>query len=347
MPVLPTEEWLDHPPYLLELDNALSTLCDNKAPGIDQLPGEVFKHGGRKLEETLHKLICKIWETGDVPQEWKNAKMITIFKKGDRLDCGNYRGISLLSIAGKLFARILLNRLIEHAEENILPEAQCGFRSERSTIDMIFTLKQVQEKCAEQNKPLYIVFVDFAKAFDTVHRDALWTVLKNYGCPDHFVKLIKHLHSGMEAHVSIGGNPSNPFPVENGVKQGCVLAPTLFSIYLAAVLENAFRGISNGVHIQTRPGADLFKISLFKAKSRCKLVTIREMMFADDTAFVAHSLEDIQSIITAFSRVSTNFGLRINLKKTEVLYQSISGTVTSVSEPVTIQSTDLNYVFLV
>jgi len=95
------------------------------------------------------------------------------YKKGDRTDRGNYKGISLLSIAGKIFARILLNRLSTHVTPKVVPETQCGFRGNWSTVDMIFCLRQLQEKCTEQDRLLYLVFVDFNKAFDTVGRTGL------------------------------------------------------------------------------------------------------------------------------------------------------------------------------
>ena len=100
--------------------------------------------------------------------------IVTIYKKGDRTECGNYRGISLISAAGKIFAPIPPNRLSSHITPEVVPETQCGFRSNRSTVDMILCLRQLQEKCIEQDRPLYIVFVDFTKAFDTVGRD--WTM---------------------------------------------------------------------------------------------------------------------------------------------------------------------------
>ena len=100
-----------------------------------------------------------------------------------------YRGISLLSAAGKIFARILLNRLSSHITPEVVPETQCGFRSNRSTVDMIFCLRQLQEKCIEQDRPLYIVFVDFTKAFDTVGRTGLWQLLRKYGCPEKFTTM--------------------------------------------------------------------------------------------------------------------------------------------------------------
>ena len=158
---------------------------------------------------------------------------MTIYKKGDRTDCGNYRGISLLSIAGRIFARILLNRLSTHITPEVVPETQRGFRGNRSTVDMTFCLRQLQEKCIEQDQPLYMVFVDFSKAFDTVGRTGLW----QYGCPENFTTMIEALHTGMMANVSVGGEVSEPFIVTNGVKQGCVLVPTLFCNFLSAMLD--------------------------------------------------------------------------------------------------------------
>ena len=122
-------------------------------------------------------------------------------KKRDRTECGNYRGISLLSAAGNIFALILLNRLSSHITQDVVPETQCSFRSNRSTVDMIFCLRQLQEKCIEQDRPLYIVFVDFTKAFDTVGRSGLWQLLGKYGCPEKFTTMIESLYTGMLVNV--------------------------------------------------------------------------------------------------------------------------------------------------
>ena len=146
------------------------------------------------------------------------------FRKGNRRVCRNYRGISLLSIPGKVFAKILLNRLSKLAK-NVLPEAQCGSHPGWGTVDITFSVK-IQEKCIEQNRNLYIVFVDFTKAFDTVHIETLWKILRIIGCPDLFVDLIASLHKDIKASVSLKGELSKPIDVQNGVKQGCVLIST-------------------------------------------------------------------------------------------------------------------------
>ena len=170
-----------------------------------------------------------------VPQQWKDAKIISIYKsKGDSAVCGNSRGISLLSVAGKVLAKILLSRLNSSIVDEICPESQCGFRRERGTVDMIFVTRQLQEKCREQNRDLCMAFIDLAKAFDTVNRDFLWRVMRKFGCPRKFTAIVQAFHSDMKASVAIGGEETESFGVGTGVKQGCVVAPVIFNIYLAA-----------------------------------------------------------------------------------------------------------------
>ena len=153
----------------------------------------------------LHQLITNAWVVGSVPQAWKDASMVTIYKKGNRTDCGNYRGISLRSIAGKILARILLIRLSTHITPDVVPETLCGLNGHRSTVDIIFRHRQVQVKCAEQDRSLYMVFVDFSKVFDAVGRTGLWHLPREYGCPEKFTTMIEAVYTGMMANVSVGG----------------------------------------------------------------------------------------------------------------------------------------------
>ena len=150
-----------------EMARAIAGLKDGMAPGGDGIPAELWKHGGDNLFSRLHQLITNAGEVGSVLQAWKDASIVTIYKKGDRTDCGNYGRISFLSIAGKIFTRILLNRLSTNITPEVVSEKQCGFKGNRSTMHMIFCLRQLQEKCTEQGRPLYMIFVDFRKAFDT------------------------------------------------------------------------------------------------------------------------------------------------------------------------------------
>lgn len=123
------------------------------------------------------------------------------------------------------------NKLLTSVYEQNLPESQCGFHPDRSTIDMIFTVRQVQEKCLEQNMNLYIVFIDLTKAFDMGNRDALWVILRKLRCPAKFTKLIQLFHIDMTGEVLSGGEPSNQFSISNGLMQGFVLALVLFNLF--------------------------------------------------------------------------------------------------------------------
>ena len=129
---------------------------------------------------------------------------------------------------GKLFARVVLNRLKKLADR-VYQESQCGFRRNPSTIDMIFSLRQLQEKCREQNKSLYTVFIDMTKAFDFMSRDGLFKVLARIGCPK---KLIKSFHDGMKGVVQFDGASSTPFNIKSGVKTRlCTCADSLQHLF--------------------------------------------------------------------------------------------------------------------
>ena len=109
-----------------------------------------LQSSGPVMLQKLTQLFQSIWNDGKVPQQFKDATIVHIYKrKGNRQSCDNHRGISLLSIAGKILARLLLNRLIQHLEQDppLLTESQCGFRASRGTVDMIFAARQLQEKC--------------------------------------------------------------------------------------------------------------------------------------------------------------------------------------------------------
>ena len=125
--------------------------------------------------------------------------------------------------------------------------------------------------------------------------------------------MIEALHTGMMANVSVGGEVSESFSVTKGVKQGCVVAPTLFSIFLSAMLDDTFRNMWDGVYIQSIQSADLFNVAHFRVKTKTTRILMRELLFADDSALVAHSAEEMQKILDVFYDASKNFGLNIKI----------------------------------
>ena len=185
---------------------------------------------------------------------------------------------------------------------------------------MIFVLRQIQEKCREQNMGLCATFVDLTKAFDTVSRNGLWKILARLGCPPKFLTIPRQLYEGQQGQVKHNGSLLGSFPISNGVKQGCVLAPTLLSIFFSIVLREAKEDLLCGIYIRFRTDGSLFNLRRLLERTKTIEDLITELLFADDCALLAHMEEASQHIVNRFSDAAKNFGLTISLKKTEMLY---------------------------
>ncbi|XP_076053640.1 uncharacterized protein LOC143032647 [Oratosquilla oratoria] len=144
-------------PIMEELDaqlcKAIDSLASAKTSGNDGIPPDHIKCCKNTLLQPLHDALCQYWKEGAVLQDIRDAKIVTLYKnKGERSNCNNYRGISLLSSVGKLYARVVLARLQKLAGR-VYPESQCCFQAERSTLDIIFSIRQLREKCRGRRKP--------------------------------------------------------------------------------------------------------------------------------------------------------------------------------------------------
>nr|VZI01579.1 unnamed protein product [Spirometra erinaceieuropaei] len=347
LPQAQTNVDLDLPPSLQETIRAVQQLSSGKAPGSDAIPAEVYKHGGPQLMDHLTALFQEMWRQGEVPQDFKDATIVHLYKrKGNRQVCDNHRGISLLNIAGKIFARILLNRLNNHLEQGLLPESQCGFRRHRGTTDMIFAVRQLQAKCQEMRTHLYSTIVDLTKAFDTVNREGLWKIMQKFGCPERFTQMVRQLHDGMMARVTDNGAVSEAFAVTNGVKQGCVLAPTLFTLMFSAMLMDAYRDERPGIRIAYRTDGHLLNQRQMHFQSRVSTTTVHVLLFADDCALNTTSEEEMQRSMDLFSAACDNFGLVINTQKTVVMHQPPPNSAAAPNAPpqISVNGTQLQVV---
>ena len=210
---------LDSPPTTEEVVKALKEMSAVKAPESDAIPADVYKAGGPLLLDEITQLFQPFLDKEQLHQEFRDATIVHIYKrKGNRHSCDNHRDISLLPISCKVLALVLLNRLLHHLGQGLLPESQCGFRAGQGTVDMIFAARQLQEKCTERHRDLYTTFVDLSKAFDTVSRDGLWKIMSKFGCAHKLITVVRQFHEGMQALVLDDGEPSESFPVSNGVK---------------------------------------------------------------------------------------------------------------------------------
>ena len=181
------QDWFD------ENDEHIKELLDDKKKAFIEWQNDIssiskhdhFKHLQRQAQTALRKTQDEWWE--------KKANEIETYAatKNSKNVLQRHQGSLFLSVIGKILARAILNCLITNITEENLPEAQCGFRPNRNTTDMIFSVRRVQEKCIEQNMDLVAVFIDLTKACGTVNREALWTILSKLGCPTMFVNLIR------------------------------------------------------------------------------------------------------------------------------------------------------------
>ncbi|XP_076049332.1 uncharacterized protein LOC143030010 [Oratosquilla oratoria] len=183
---------------------------------------------------------------------------------------------------------------------------------------MTASLRQLQEKCKEQMQPLNIAFIELTKAFDLVSRDGLFKVLKRIECPPKLLSVIKSSHKDIKGVVQFEISSSTPFEIKCGVKQGCVLLPSLFGIYFTVMLKHAFGGPKEGIYLYTRLDGKLYNLDRLRAKTKIRKVLIRDLLFADDVALVAHSKQDLQTLLNTFSKACGDFKLIIILKKTNI-----------------------------
>ena len=150
-----------------------------KSPGIDQILAELIKAGGSTICSEIHKLINSVWNKEDLLEQWKESVILLIYNMGDKTDCSNYRGISLLSTTYKILPNILLSRVIPYAEE-IIGDHQCGYRRNRSTANHIFCIHQILKKKKVYNEVMHQLFVGFQKAYYSIRRKVLYNILVEF-----------------------------------------------------------------------------------------------------------------------------------------------------------------------
>ena len=298
-------------PSKTEIKKAIMTLRSGKAAGPDEIPAEAIKADTETAVQMLYSLFSKIWEKEEVPAQWKEGIIIKLPKKGDLRDCSNYRGIMLLSTPGKVLNRILLERMKEAVDPK-LRDQQAGFRQNRSCADQIASLRIIVEQSLEWNSPLYINFIDYEKAFDSVDRETLWKLLRHYGVPKKIISLIRCTFQDMSCKIAHAGQLSDSFEVKTGVRQGCLLSPFLFLLVIDWIMKTTTTGRNNGIQWTLWTQLD-------------------DLDFADDLALLSHNHSQMQDKTTLLETTSAGTGLKINRKKTELMKMN-----TTANAPITV-----------
>lgn len=174
------------PPSREEIKIAVKSMPNDKAAGIDGITAELYKADVNTTADILYPLIFKVWETGHFPVEWKSGIIVKLPRKGNLSECSNWRGICVLPVIAKIIAKIILER-VKNVIEDSLNNEQAGFRAGRSCADHINTLRIIIEQSVEYKSPLYLLFIDFEKAFDKLNRIYIWRSLRRRGVPNKII----------------------------------------------------------------------------------------------------------------------------------------------------------------
>ena len=227
---------LDYHITVKEIQDALNKAKLGKAVGIDNVSGEMLKCAAPILTPWLLKLFNEIFRQGIYPQQWCTGIITSIFKAGDPQDPNNYRGLTITSCLGKVYNIILNSRLEKYIEDkNIIPDNQIGFRKKARTSDHMFILKTLMEKYVtnKNSRPLYLCFVDFKKAYDSVWHEGLMLKLLHHNVRGLFFKSVQSMYRRSLACIKHQGCMSEKFRCGVGVRQGDVMSPLLFNLYIS------------------------------------------------------------------------------------------------------------------
>ena len=295
---------------MVELHKAIKSLSVNKSPGIDEIPSEIWKSG--VLDVPLLQVCNKMLHYGEKPDLWSKSIIIPIPKKGDLGRAENYRGIALTPVASKIYNKMILNRIRPYLEP-ILRDNQNGFRPGRSTIAQILTLRRMIEGIKAKNLPAVLTFIDFKKAFDSVNRKMMLSILAAYGIPDKIISAIALLYRETEAMVRTPDGDTGFFPIHSGVLQGDTLAPFLFIIVLDYVMRSTVTDFEN------------LGFTLTQRKSRrYPAVKITDADFADDIALFSDNIKDAQELLDRLELAANEVGLYLNTSKTEFMMYNLT-----------------------
>ncbi|KAK3573272.1 hypothetical protein QTP86_019232 [Hemibagrus guttatus] len=278
-----------------EVTEVVQQLLGGKAPGVYEIRPEYLKSLDVVGLSWLTRLCNIAWRSGTVPLDWATGVVVPLFKKGDQRVCSNYRGITLLSLPGKVYSRVLERRVRPLVEPQI-QEEQCGFRPSHGTLDQLYTLHRVLEGSREFAQPVHMCFVDLEKAFDHVPRGILWEVLWEYGVRGPLLRAVWSLYNRSRSLVHIASCMSDLFPVHVGLRQGCPLSPVLFIVFMDRISRRSqgLEGVRFGDH------------------------RISSLIFADVVLLASSSL-DLQHELGRFSAECEAAGMRVSTSKSEAM----------------------------
>ena len=289
-----------------EIFDAIKNLKNNKSSSIDLISNEMLKNGTHFLIDPLVKLFNLIFKNGKFPSLWNISLLVLLHKKGDKLDPANYRGLSITSNLGKLFNKIIHNRLYNFIyQNNLISTNQIGFKKKSRTSDHIFTLKSVIDHYKQKGKKVFTAFIDLKKAFDTVWRIGLFYKLIDKGIPNRLYNIISSMYTGNTFKIKFPHGLSQTYKSERGVKQGDVLSPLLFNFYINDLTQVLNDNATHPVCIGD--------------------TTLNILLYADDIVLISESKSGLQCCLNILSDYCTSWKLHVNTSKSKILIFNSNG----------------------
>ena len=307
------DKLLNRPFSSAEVSKCIRKLKNGKSYGFDNILNEFIKSTEKCMLSIYVKLFNIVLQTGIVPDDWVKGMIIPLFKKGEHNNVDNYRGITILSCLGKLFTSVINNRLTEFVEQsNIIGPEQAGFRNSFSTMDHIFTFKLLLDLYLSKKKKLYVAFIDYRKAFDSIDRICMWTKILDLGVNGKIFTVVYNLYKKAKSCMKVNGCHSSFFSCMKGVRQGENLSPLLFSLFLSDLnnfLSKKYQGLSMFNNMANDVQDDTFDM-YFK---------LFVLLYADDTIVLAESVDELQVALNAMVEYCNKWKLEINNSKSKVL----------------------------
>lgn len=282
------------------MQKCIKKLKRNKSHGIDCLLNEYFIESGDMLSLYICNIFNAILASGVFPNRWTQGIIIPLFKKGDHRVVENYRGITLLSCFSKLFTTLLNDRISSFCNKyNLISDEQFGFRKGVSTTDAICSLLSVVQHFLNNNKRLYVAFIDLKKCFDSIYRNALWYKLFNADTRGRVLRIVKNMYMNVKSCVKHCNSFSDFFEYSVGLRQGDVISPLLVSLFLED-LELYLQNNANS-------GIEIYDIVLLI------------LLFADDMVILGNTPEELQSHLNCLANYCQNWSLEVNSSKTKIM----------------------------
>lgn len=287
---------------LEEVESAIAELKMGKAPGIDNISTEMLKALDEYNVKIIHKICNKIYTTGNIPGNLNDSVFVALPKKPKATECSNFRTLSLINHTLKILLRVILKRN-RSLIENEVDEFQSGFVKGKGTREGIFNMKTICERYMQMNKSVYVCFIDYEKAFDRVNHEKLIDCLSSIGVRGRDLRFIQNLYWKQKAYIRLENGLSGQVKIKRGVRQGCILSPILFNLYTAIIFRaiNSVEGLKIGG------------------------MNINNLRYADDTALLAESEQNLQNILNKVNEEGEEYGMSINVMKTKAMVVTKSG----------------------